>query len=228
MKKPLPLLFLTMLLLPSTVPAAPNVGEIDPEIMKLVNQYQSQQENIPPEILGLIPAGIPIQEKTWSVEAGSKSLLQAGLSSELYDLVLAGKTIPHLNFNLKLTSYNPNSGMGKMLVDTSLQPLRQESQNQWPTNHPAKKEGWLTVSAPEKLLLPKGYLLIQKTFAAAHGDGEGTVPAATSYGGFLYLEVANGLLTVEADTRSDNREFLEKLLRHSGDAMSRIKLETYF
>ena len=184
--------FLAVLLLPFAV-LTQEMEEIDTEILKMAESYQTQSENIPAEILALMPKELTISEKNWMVEPSYKTLLQLSLTSS------AAETGPHNDLDaevqLTMTVYNMASSIGKMTAAQALKPQRAEMQKEWLNQHPAGTENERTAEKHEKIAVPKGYILLQKIVYADHHDGEGNVPGHTAYCGFLYQEVDNGVLS---------------------------------
>jgi hypothetical protein len=196
--------------------------------MKLLQSYQQQQQEIPPELLGLMPSGLTITEKNWYVEESSKMLLQLSLKSFLASTNLENSENYALDFRIYLTAYNVNSVPGKMTADQSLDIQRQEVQNNWAGIHTASQVDEVQSYAPEALQVSHGKILIQKVVSQAHQEGEGTVPGRTTYCGFLYLEVKNGYLTAEVQPVPNTKAGVEIWLKHVAETAGKLNLDKYF
>ncbi len=207
---------------------AQEIPSIDPEAMKILQSYQHQNENIPPEILGLMPPELKITEKNWMVEESSKMQLQATLSSSIGSTELENTESYALDLKINMTAYNMNSMVGKMTADQSLTIQIQEVQNNWLNLHKENQDGQITYSKPEKTQIPGGYILIQKIYSKAHHEGEGMVPERTEYCGFLYMEMEAGWLTAEVQTVPNTKAGMEKWLKHIAAAAGKLDVKKYF
>jgi len=229
MKWCVPILTLCCLLLPRSVFLAQEIPDIklDPEAMKLVQQYTQHNNEIPSEVSALIPPGLPLTEKEWSVEASQKMLLQADLTSHIDSTKIENTEAYTLDLHVVGTVYNPGSVAGKMILDQSLAQQRKEVQENWTSIHPAKKEGHITRSQPEKITVPKGYILVQKMESAAHHEGEGMVPARVEYCGFLYVELENGWLWAEVQPIPNTKSGIVMWLGHVAAKANIIDFKKY-
>lgn len=217
--------FLAVLLLPFAV-LTQEMEEIDPEILRMAESQQQQNENIPAEILALMPKELTISEKNWMVEPSYKTLLQLSLTSS------AAATGPHNDLDadvqITMTVYNMASSIGKMTAAQALKPQRAEMQKEWLNQHPAGTEYERTAEKPEKIAVPKGYILLQKIVYANHHEGEGNVPGHTAYCGFLYQEVDNGVLIATVEEREGNKADIEKWLKHIASVSVKLNTAKYF
>lgn len=207
--------------------SAQDDGEIDPEMMKLVDKYREQSANMPKEVSALLPGYLTATDSTWMVEQTSKILLQGTLQADNESATVDGKNVTGVKYKIVVNVFNVKSPTGKMTANSSLKELRKRGREEWAGRHKAEKDGHKTNYSPEKIPVQKGYILIQKKFSAEHEDGEGTVPAETSYCGYLYIELDNGLLTAEVDDLSE-RSAVEKILKHTAGSAVKIKWDSYF
>lgn len=201
---------------------------LDPEAMKLLAGYQKQNENIPPEILTLMPPNLQITDKQWMVEASQKMLLQLKLHSYLGSTQIENSEGYTLDLVIIMTAYNLNSMVGKMTADQSLDLQRREAKENWLRTHPADKQGPVEYCPAEMIAVPGGAIYIQKIFSAAHVDGEGMAPARTQYCGFLYMDMPAGWLTAEIQNLPNTKVGVEKWLRHIAATAAKIKPDKYF
>jgi hypothetical protein len=220
--------FLMAFICASLSVGAQDLPQMDPEAMKILQSYQQQQENIPAEMLALMPPGLALTEKKWYVEVSSKMLLQLDLKSFMGSTNLENSENYALDFRLDLTAYNLNSVPGKMTADQSLDLQRREVQSNWIDTHQESQIDEIVNSKPEAIQIPQGQLLIQKIVSKAHQEGEGTVPEKTSYCGFLYLEMENGYLTAEMQPVPNTKVGIEKWLKHVAGTAAKLKLGKYF
>lgn len=202
--------------------------EIDPEVMELMGNYQEQNENIPIEMLALMPSELEVSKKTWMVEPSTNMMLTVNLESTMNNTQLENTESYQLNLRISMTSYNMKSYAGKMMADQSLDSQRQEAQDSWVRVHPESSGEILKIYQPEKIVLSQGYILIQKTYSPAHEEGEGMVAERTTYAGFLYMDVENGFLTAEVQTVPNTKVGIEKWLRHIGTSALKLDIEKYF
>jgi hypothetical protein len=207
---------------------AQEIPNIDPDAMKIMQQYQQQSRNVPPEILGLMPPGLPLTQKEWSVEVTQKMLFQADLVANIGSTKLENTEGYTLDMRVLATAYNMNSIGGKMTADQTLTTQRQEVQDNWTKIHTAKKDRHITYSQPEKIVVPGGYILTQKIYYAAHDEGEGRVPERTEYCGFLYMELESGWLWAEVQPVPNTKAGIEKWLKHTAAAASKLEVKKYF
>ena len=207
--------------------SAQDGNEIDPETMKLVEKYRDQNANMPKEVSALLPGYLTATDSTWMVEETSKILLQGTLQADNENAIIDGKSIDGVKYKIIVNVFNMKSSAGKMTANSTLNGLRKRGREEWAGQHKAEKDGHETSYAPDKIAVQKGYILIQKKFSAAHDEGEGTVPAETTYCGYLYMEVDNGLLTAEIGELKD-RSAVEKILKHTAAAATKIRWESYF
>lgn len=188
----------------------------------------AQNANIPPEILGLMPTGLSITEKNWTVEPTTNMLLQANLTSNMSGTKLENTESYGLELQILMSAFNLNSPLGKMTADQSLKMGRQELQDKWIKEHAEKQEGYKVFYKPEKIPAAGGYILIQKIFHKAHVDGEGTVPEKTYYCGFLYMDMEGGWLTAEIQPVPNTKTGIEKWLKHIAAAGAKLNVKKYF
>ncbi len=228
MRKFFPLLILLGIIFTLAPAFAQTPPPIDPETMKFLQDYNKQNTTPPPEILALMPPGLEITEKQWSVESWSKMLLQLTLVSSMGSTRIDNTEDYTLDLRLQMTAYNMNSDMGKMTANQTLEPLRKDAQIRWLDLHKESQEYETTYYKPEKIEVPHGYYYIQKIFVKAHSEGEGMVPEKTNYCGYLYLEVEAGCLTAEVQTVPNTKAGIEKWLKHIADSAAKLKLEDYF
>jgi hypothetical protein len=207
---------------------AQGLPPMDPEAMKVIQSYQEQNENIPPEILGLMPSDLKVTEKKWSVETSSKMLLQLNLACTIGSIRLENTEDYSLDLWIRMTTYNLKSDLGKMIADQSLDTQRQQVQSTWFDNHQESQDDILTISKPEKIEVPHGAIYIQKIYARAHLEGEGMVPEKTSYCGFLYMDMEAGYLTAEVQTLPNTKTGIEKWFKHIAASAAKLKMEKYF
>ncbi len=226
MKKPI--LALLILTAAGICVLAQQIPEIDPEAMKLLQQYQQQNNDMPPEIAALAPPGLPLTQKEWSVESSQKMRLQADLVCHADSTKIENTEGYTLDLHIVGTAYNANSVPGKMILDQSLSQQRKQVQENWTSIHPAKKEGHITWSQPEKIVVPKGYILIQRIDYAAHHEGEGMVPARVEYCGFLYMELENGWLWAEVQPLPNTKAGIDKWLKHVNVKAALLDPKKYF
>jgi hypothetical protein len=205
---------------------AQGMEDIDPEILKMAESYQKQNENVPAELLALMPKELTVSEKNWMVEPSYKTLLQLSLTSS------AAATRPHNDLGAEvqiiMTVYNMASSFGKMTAAQALKPQRTEMQKEWLNQHPAGTENERTGEKHEKIAVPKGYILLQKIVYADHHDGEGNVPGHIAYCGFLYQEVDNGVLIATIEERDGNKADIEKWLKHIAAGSGKLNTAKYF
>lgn len=207
--------------------SAQDGSEIDPETMKLVEKYREQNASMPKEVSALLPGYLTATDSTWMVEETSKILLQGTLQADNENATIDGKNVNGVNYKIIVNVFNMKSSAGKMTANSTLNGLRKRGREEWAGQHKAENNGPDTSYAPDKIAVQKGYILIQKKFSAAHDDGEGTVPAETTYCGYLYMEVDNGLLTAEIGELKD-KTAVEKILKHTAAAATKIRWESYF
>ncbi len=207
--------------------SAQDAGDLDPEAMKLVDKYKEQNANMPPEVKALMPSYLSLSDSKWLVEESSKMLLQGSLQADNNSANVDGKKIDNVDYKIIVSVYNMKSPMGKMMADSTLKDLRKQGKEEWASQHKAEKDGPTTRSAPEKITVQKGYMLIQKIVVAEHKDGEGNVPSSIRYCGYLYLEVDNGLLTAEIGEVSE-RGAVEKIMRSTAGNAVKIKWDKFF
>ena len=207
--------------------SAQDGNEIDPESMKLIEKYREQNKNMPKEVAALLPGYLTATDSTWMVEETSKILLQGTLQADNEDATVDGKSVTGVKYKITVNVFNMKSSAGKMTANSSLNGLRKRGREEWAGQHKAEKDGHVTSYAPEKIAVKKGYILIQKKFSAAHDDGEGTVPAETTYCGYLYMEVDNGLLTAEISELKE-KSAIEKILKHTAASAAKIMWDSYF
>jgi hypothetical protein len=192
------------------------------------NLVLAQNQNIPPEVMSLMPPGIQATEKNWTVEPTTKMLLQANLTANIGNTKLENTQAYELELNILMTVYNLNSMVGKMTADQSLKIQRQEMQDQWMRGHGEKQEDYKTFYKPEKMPVTGGYILIQKIFHKAHVDGEGNVPESTHYCGFLYMDMEAGWLTAEVQPIPNTKAGIEKWLKHIAAVGAKLDVKKYF
>jgi hypothetical protein len=201
--------------------------EIDPDVKKIMANYQQQNENIPKEILSLMPPGLMVTNKTWMAEPSTNMMLTMNLESAMDNVKLDNTEAFQLNLRISMTAYNLKSDVGKMMADQSLQTQRQGARDSWTTAHPETNKGLAKITT-EKIMVPKGFILIQKTFVPAHGDGEGMVSERTTFTGFIYKEVEAGFLTAEVQTVPNTKTGIEKWLRHIESSAGKLVIGKYF
>jgi hypothetical protein len=197
--------------------------EMDPEGMKIMENFQKQNENIPRELLALMPAGLEITRKNWMVEPSEKMQLTLSLESMMNSVRLENTVSYQLNLRISMTAYNMKSEGGRMLAGQMLEMLRGGARDSWPAAHPESERNHTKVYPPEKIVLPKGFILIQKSYSPRHGDGEGMVSERTTYAGFLYQEVEAGFLTAEFQAVPNTKTGIEKWLRQIASSAAKLK-----
>ncbi len=193
------------------------------DAMKMMQNAQDQKQNIPAEIVALMPSPFKAQDQSFFVEPNMKSLLNVSLGSGV-------TTVKDYQTELKIVmnAYDMSSEMGKMMGGSSLPAQRKEAVANWTSAHPATQQNETHYGTPEKIALPKGYLLIQKVHTPRHEDGEGMVNASTTFNGFLYMDVDGGYLTAQADAVKDSKADLEAWLRSIAEKAGKLKIRTYF
>lgn len=201
---------------------------MDAEALKILAGYQKQNESVPPEILTLMPANLQITDKQWMVEASRKMLLQLRLHSYLGSTQIENSESYALDLLIIMTAYNPNSMVGKMTADQSLDMQRQEAKENWQRIHQAEKVDYLEQFKPVMTPVPGGAIYIQKIYSAAHHEGEGTVPARTEYCGFLYMDMPVGWLTAEIQNVPNTQMEIDKWHKHMAATAAQIKPDKYF
>ena len=200
---------------------------LDPETMKMMQQYQQQSQDIPAELLALMPKGIEISSKNWMLEPSSKMMFQLGLQSAM-STKLDNTEEYQLELKINLTAYNMASPGGRAIADAALRAQQSSLTENWNTAHPETKTAECVASKPEKIAVSRGFILIQKIFSPRHADGEGMVPERTEYCGFLYQDVDGGFLTAETGKVPNTRAGIEKWLKQISAAGSKIKPGKYF
>ncbi len=189
--------------------------EMDPEAKKIMESIQKQSDpaNVPRKLLGLMPPGLEVTRTNWMVEPSGKMMGTLSLES-LMNGFRFENTVPYqLNLRISMTVYNMKTEGGSMLAGQMLEVLRGDARDSWLAAHPESDRNQTKVYPPEKTVLPKGFILIQKSYSPRHGDGEGMVSERTTYAGFLYQEVEAGFLTAEFQAVPNTKAGIEKWLR---------------
>jgi hypothetical protein len=200
---------------------------LDPETMKMMQQYQQQSQDVPAELLSLMPKGIDISSKNWMLEPSSKMMFQLGLQSAM-STKLENTEDYQLEVKISLTAYNLSSPGGKAIADAALRSQQSAITGNWTAAHPEKKSAECVASKPEKITVARGFILIQKIFMPRHADGEGMVPERTEYCGLLYQDVDGGFLTAEIGSVPNTKAGIEKWLKQIASAGAKIKPDKYF
>lgn len=200
---------------------------LDPETMKMMQQYQQQSQDVPSELLALMPKGLEISSKNWMMEPSAKMMFQLDLNSAM-STKLENSEDYQLEVKINLTAYNMASPGGKAIADSALKSQQSSITANWTAGHPEKKSSDCVASKPEKIAVPRGYILIQKIFTPRHADGEGMVPEKTEYCGFLYQDIDAGFLTAEIANVPNTKAGIEKWLKQIAAAGSKIKPDKYF
>lgn len=197
--------------------------EMDPEGKKIMENFQKQNENIPRELLALMPAGLEITRKNWMVEPSEKMQLTLNLESMMNNTQLENAVPYQLNLRISMTAYNMKSDGGRILAGQWLEMQRGGARDSWLAAHPESDHNHTKVHPPEKIVLPKGFILIQKSYSPRHGDGEGMVSERTTYAGFLYQEVEAGFLTAEVQAVPNTKAGIEKWLRQIASSAAKLR-----
>ena len=200
---------------------------IDPETLKMMQQYQQQSQDVPSELLALMPKGIEISSKNWMLEPSSKMLFQLTMNSSM-STNLENTEDYQLDVKINLTAYNLSNPGAKSIADASLRTQQSAITGSWTAAHPETKTAERVASKPEKIAVARGFILIQKIFMPRHADGEGMVPERTEYCGLLYQDVDGGFLTAEIGTIPNTKAGIEKWLKQIAAAGAKIKPDKYF
>ena len=200
---------------------------LDPETMKMMQQYQQQSQDVPSELLALMPKGIEVSSKNWMLEPSAKMMFQLTLQSAT-STKLENTENYQLELKIGLTAYNMASSGGKAIADAALRSQQSSLTGNWTAAHPETKSAECVASKPEKIAVTRGFILIQKIFTPRHADGEGMVPEKTEYCGFLYQDVDGGFLTAETGKVPNTKAGIEKWLKQISASGSKIKPGKYF
>lgn len=202
---------------------AQDIPEIDPETAELLQKYQNLSGNVPAEVEALVHKSVKITEKKFTVEPSTNMLLTSVMRADNRE----SNPEVQLEYEIIINVFNVKNSLGKSTANSSLGTMRKEMLKNWTEPHPIEKNGPTTRNAYEKIPVAKGYMLIQKIFTEKHGDGEGDVPESTTYAGFLYLELDNGILTASTNEITDKKA-LETMLKHTAAGAVKIKWDSYF
>jgi hypothetical protein len=221
------IIILPVFMLRALLPAQAVVEE-DADAKKFMENYQKQNESLPRELLALMPAELNIKSKNWMVEPSARMLLTLSLESAMSGTRLENTESYNLALRISMTAYNLKSDAGKMMADQSLEMQRSGARDSWLTAHPESDRNHRKTYLPEKIVLPNGFILIQKTYSPAHGDGEGMVSERTAYEGFLYMDVTGGFLTAEVQSVPNTKAGIEKWLRQIASSAMNLQPGNYF
>ena len=223
------LLFSSIAVLISVRSFPQEIEGLDPEMQDVVDDYKNQNENIPREVVEIIPDFLTQKDHSWSIEHFSKMLLQSTLSGSASYIKVDGMQHSSITYRAEATVFNMKSPNGKLTANASLKNLRLKNIEEWKNGHaPEEGENWRTFPF-EKITLQKGYILLQKRFTKEGIDEMGAkIPALTEYAGFLYLEIDNGVFTAETDFLVNKKTVVDSILKYSAERALSIKWESYF